>query len=190
MTTIVAFQGKHGAYSELACRQYFGDDVQTLPCQSFQATFDAIHSQQATHIMLPVENSLAGAVSPAYDLMIDYDLRVQGEEIVKVEHCMMAPAGTKLADVKRAISHWQALAQCAGTLDRLGIEMVNHADTAGSAKELAITKAPNTVALASELSAELYGLEILARDIQDQPNNYTRFFVLGSGDAFTKLSLS
>ncbi len=183
MTPIVAFQGEHGAYSEQACRQFFGVDVQTLPLSSFQNLFEAVHSGDATHIMLPVENSVAGTVTTAIDLLIDFDFSVIGEEIVKVEHCLMAPAGAKIGDVQRVMSHWQALAQCAKSFERMGIEMITHYDTAGAAKDLAHSQQANTAALASELSAELYNLNILARDLQDNPNNFTRFFVLGKNAA-------
>lgn len=179
---IVAFQGEHGAYSEQAVRQQFGVEVTTLPCRSFADIFAAVQTQTATYGLLPVENSLAGTVIPAYDELIDQDLRVIGEEIVHVKHCLMAPAGTKVEEVQRAISHHQALAQTAKTLARLGIEPVIHYDTAGAARDLAQSRAPHTAAIASELAAQTYGLEILVRDIQDEPGNYTRFFVLGRED--------
>lgn len=179
---VVAFQGEHGAYSEQAVRQQFGAEVTTLPCRSFADIFAAVQTQTATYGLLPVENSLAGTVIPAYDELIDQDLRVIGEEIVHVKHCLMAPAGTKVEELKRAISHHQALAQTAKTLARLGIEPVVHYDTAGAARDLAQNPQPHTAAIASELAAQTYGLEILVRDIQDEPGNYTRFFVLGRED--------
>ena len=182
MSIKVVFQGEPGAYSEQACRQFFGDDVDTLPRREFRDLFNAIRNQEATHVMLPVENSLAGTVIPAYDLLIDHDLRIQAEEIVKVEHCLMAPHGVELKDIKRVISHPQALAQCASTFQRMGLEPVTYYDTAGSAKDLANSKEPHTAALASALSAETYNLNILMRDLQDLPHNYTRFFVLGHED--------
>ena len=183
MTPIVAFQGVPGAYSQQACRQYFGDDVQTLPCQSFNDMFMSLHRSEVTHIMLPVENSVAGTVSTAYDTLSNHDFRVQGEEIVRVRHCLVAPEGVSLGDVKKAKSHWQALAQCEGTLYRMGIEPVNHLDTAGAAQEVAELQESDTAAISSELAAELYGLNVLARDLQDSLNNYTRFFVIGREDA-------
>lgn len=183
MTTIVAFQGEPGAYSEQAVRQFFGPDVQTFPCHSFAATFQAVRHNQATHIMLPVENSLAGTVINAYDQLIDHDLRIQGEEIVHVKHCLLAAPGTSVTDIKSARSHPQALAQCADKLQQMGIEPVSYYDTAGAARDLSANPEPHTAAIASALAAEHYGLTILVRDLQDLPDNYTRFFVLGSGDA-------
>lgn len=183
MEKVIAFQGEHGAYSEQAVRQHFGADAVSLPCRSFGEIFEAVHLGRATHGMLPVENSLAGTVVPAYDELIDQDLRVQADEIVHVKHCLMAPRGTKLADIVQAKSHPQALAQCARTLSRMGITAVPHYDTAGAARDLANEPEAGTAAIASALSAETYGLDILAADIQDEPGNFTRFFVLGREDA-------
>ena len=180
---IVAFQGEHGAYSEQAVRQHFGADVTSLPCRDFQGIFAAVQSGAATHGMLPVENSLAGTVIPAYDLLVDHDLRVQAEVVVRVEHCLMAAKGAKLSQIKRVISHHQALAQCDKTLRRMGIEPIIHYDTAGAARDLAANPEAGTAAIASELAAETYGLDVLARNVEDLDFNYTRMFVLGKGDA-------
>jgi prephenate dehydratase len=177
--TIVAFQGEPGAYSEQAVRQHFGTAVTALPCHSFSEIFTAVQDNRATFGMLPVENSLAGTVLPAYDLLIDHDLRVQAEVVVRVEHCLMAPAGTTLADVKRVKSHHQALAQCEQNLKRMGITPVEYYDTAGAARDLAANPEPETAAIASELAAQTYGLDILARNVEDLDFNFTRFFVLG-----------
>ena len=180
---IVAFQGEHGAYSEQAVRQHFGPMVTSWPCRDFQGIFAAVQSGRATHGMLPVENSLAGTVIPAYDLLVDHDLRVQAEVVVRVEHCLMAAKGVILDEIKRVISHHQALAQCDKTLRRMGLEPVIHYDTAGAARDLAKSPEPGTAAIASELAAETYGLDILVRNVEDLDFNYTRMFVLGKGDA-------
>lgn len=177
--TIVAFQGEPGAYSEQAIRQQFGPHVQTLPCRGFKEIFEVVHNGKADHGMLPVENSLAGTVIPAYDLLIDHDLHVQAETILRVEHCLMAPAGTGLTEIERVKSHHQALAQCEQTLRRLNIEPLIYYDTAGAARDLAEKPEPGTAVLASELAAETYALDILIRNVEDLDFNYTRFFVLG-----------
>jgi prephenate dehydratase len=179
---VVAFQGEPGAYSEQAVRQHFGAEVAALPCRGFREIFQAIQDGRAGHGMLPVENSLAGTVIPAYDLLIDHDLRLQAEVVLRVEHCLMAPAGVTLSDVKRVKSHHQALAQCEQTLRRLGMEPVEHYDTAGAARDLAAQPEPATAAIASELAAQTYNLEILARNVEDLDFNYTRFFVLGRNE--------
>ncbi len=178
--TIVAFQGELGAYSNQAIYQQFGPQTNVLPCVSFAGIFDAIHHDQATYGMLPVENSLAGTVIPAYDELIDHDLRIQAEVIFRVSHCLMAPPGATLNDIQRVRSHPQALAQCASTLRRLGLEPVNYYDTAGAARDLAAQPEPHTAAIASRLAAGIYGLDILLTGIEDEPFNYTRFFVLGT----------
>ncbi len=179
-TPIVAFQGEHGAYSEEAARRHFGAAADTLPCRTFLGIIEALQGGRAQYGMLPVENSLAGTVIPAYDLLIDYDLHIQAEFILRVEHCLMAPPGTTTAGVRRARSHHQALMQCEQTLRRMGIEPVEYYDTAGAARDLAADPQPNTAAIASALAAETYGLDILARNLEDQDFNFTRFFVLGS----------
>ncbi len=179
---IVAFQGEPGAYSEQAVRKHFGEDTRTLPCRSFVEVFEALHEGKASKGMLPVENSLAGTVIPAYDLLVDHDLSVQAEAIVRVEHCLMAPAGTKLSEIQQAKSHPQALSQCERTLTRLGIEPVIYYDTAGAARDLAANPEPGTAAIASELAAQTYNLEILVRNLEDLDFNFTRFFVLGKED--------
>lgn len=178
---IVAFQGEPGAYSEQAVRQYFGVDVEALPCRGFVDIFNALRDESATHGMLPVENSLAGTVIPAYDLLIDHDLHVQSEVVLRVEHCLMAQSGTKISDIKRVKSHYQALGQCEQTMRRMQIEPIVHYDTAGAARDLAAEPEPATAAIASELAAETYGLEILARNVEDEDFNFTRFFVLSYG---------
>ncbi|MFN2223613.1 MAG: prephenate dehydratase [Candidatus Promineifilaceae bacterium] len=179
---IVAFQGEAGAYSEQALRDYFGSEAVSLPCADFRGIFDAIHSGKAQRGILPVENSLAGTVSAAYDQLADHDLRIQGEVILRVEHCLMAPAGLKLQDIKRVKSHPQALAQCQQTLRRLGLEAVVHYDTAGAARDLAAHPEPGTAAIASALAARTYGLQILSHHFEDETLNYTRFFILGLSD--------
>jgi prephenate dehydratase len=178
---LVAFQGEAGAYSQQAARQFFGQEVSTLACRHFADLFSAVQDGRASHAVLPVENSLAGTVVPAYDQLLDHDLRVQGEVIVRVEHCLLAPPGSELGTIRRAISHPQALAQCEQTLRRLEIEPVSHYDTAGAARDLAQRPEVATAAIASRLAAETYGLAILARGIEDLPYNYTRFFILGEG---------
>ncbi len=181
-STIVAFQGEPGAYSEQAIHEHYGTETATLPCRTFTEVFDAVHNGTATQGMLPVENSLAGMVIPAYDVLVDHDLRVQAEVIVKVEHYLMAPAGTNFKDIVRVRSHHQALAQCEHTIIRMGIEPVDYYDTAGAARDLAMTPEAGTAAIASKLAATTYNLEILQHNVEDKDFNFTRFFVLGKID--------
>ncbi len=178
----VAFQGVLGANSELAILQHFGDAVDPLPTDVLTDLFAAIHSGKAHYGMLPVENALAGAVSQAYELLMESDLRIQAEVILHVHHSLLAPAGTPLDEVKFVRSHPQALAQCDAYLRRHRMKPMPWYDTAGSAADLAKDHEPNTGALATELAAKLYNLDVLESAIEDVPFNFTRFFVIGQDD--------
>ncbi|WP_119067697.1 prephenate dehydratase [Aggregatilinea lenta] len=180
---IVAFQGEHGAYSEEAIRRHFGPDAQTLPCESFTGIFQAVQRGDATYGMLPVENALAGTVAQSYELLMEYDFRVQAEVLLAIRHHLLAPEGIALDDVRRVKSHPQALAQCADTLQRRGWEPVATYDTAGAAHDLAEKPEPHTAVIASAFAGELYGLTTLESGIEDDPMNSTRFFVIGPDDA-------
>lgn len=182
MSTRVAFQGIQGAYSEQAIRQHFGDSVQVVPCRSFSELFQCIEAQHADHGLLPIENALVGTVPQSYELLMEHDLRVQGEVILHVRHALLAPPGTKLSDLQRVRSHPQALAQCEQFLRRHNLEAEPWYDTAGSARDLAAAPIPGVGAIASPLAAELYGLEVLEPNIEDAPFNFTRFFILGHDD--------
>jgi len=180
---VVAFQGIHGANSELAIRQHFGDAVGVYPCRTLSDRFEAIHrNNEIIYGLLPVENALAGAVSKAYELLMDSDFRIQADVILHVHYALLAQKGTKLSDLKYARSHPQALAQCERYLRRNNLEEVPWYDTAGSAKDLAEHPDPHTGAIAPELAGELYGLQVLDTKIEDVEFNYTRFFVLGNDD--------
>jgi prephenate dehydratase len=179
---VVAFQGIHGAYSEQAIRQHYGDTADVFPCPGLGELFDAIHSGQAKYGLLPIENALAGAVSQAYELLTDSDLRIQADVILHVHHALLAPPGTRLDDLKCVRSHPQALAQCEHFLRRHGMKATPWYDTAGAARDLAQEPVPETGAIASELAGQLYGLDIIATNTEDVMFNYTRFFVLGHDD--------
>ena len=179
----IAFQGERGAYSENAVLQFFGDKVQVKPCRDFKDVFDSVCARDTPHGVVPVENSLEGSVTQNYDLFLHYDLKVCGEIIVKIEHCLIANPGTSLENIKVVYSHPQALAQCRSFLEDFGRELVPTYDTAGSVKMLKEKGLDNAAAIASERAANFYGMQILANDIADNPENYTRFFVLSKEDA-------
>jgi len=179
--TRVAFQGVAGAYSEEAIRQFFGPEVEGVPCRTLDDVFAAVEDD-ADYGMLPVENAVAGSVFRSYELLMEHDLRIYAEVILRVRHTLLAPPGTQLADLQRVRSHPQALAQCQRYLGRHGLKAEPAFDTAGSARDLAADPEPGVAVIASALAAELYGLEILDRDIEDFPFNYTRFFVLALKD--------
>jgi prephenate dehydratase len=183
VTKRIAFQGIHGAYSEQAIRQHFGDGAEVVPCRTFSELFSCIESHEADHALLPVENAHAGTVSQSYELLMEHDLRVQGEVILHVRHALLAPPGTRLADLQRVRSHPQALSQCEQFIRRYGLEIEPWYDTAGSARDLAAAPIPGIGAIASSLAGELYGLDVIEPNIEDVPYNYTRFFLLGIEDA-------
>lgn len=180
--TIVAFQGEHGAYSEEAVRQHFGADVETMPCHAFEHIFDAVERGEADFGAVPVENSTAGSINKAFDLLLEHDLRVHGEILLRVHHCLLTTPGNA-GKIKEVRSHPQALAQCEGYMNRHGYTAVTWYDTAGSAKDLAAKPEEGVAVIASRLCAETYGLEIVETGIEDIQHNYTRFFVIGKGEA-------
>ncbi len=179
----VAFQGERGAYSESAVFQFFGADTEVKPCRDFKDVFDSVCTQETQFGIVPVENSLEGSVTQNYDLFLKYDLKVCGEVIVKIEHCLIANPGTALSDIKVVYSHPQALAQCRTFLEEFGRELIPTYDTAGSVKMLKEKGLRNAAAVASERAANLYGMHILVKDIADNPENYTRFFILSTEDS-------
>lgn len=176
----VAFQGERGANSEEAIQQFFGPDVETLPCRTFEDIFEAVESGAAQYAAQPIENSTAGSIDKAYDLLLDHDLRVWGETILRVRHALLAPPGTTEADIKRVRSHPQALAQCEHYIKNHGWIAETAYDTAGSARDLAASPEPNVAVIASRLAGKLYGLNELDYGIEDSYFNYTRFFILSN----------
>jgi prephenate dehydratase len=178
----VAFQGIHGAYSEQALRQHFGDAVEVRPCTEFNELFESLQGGKVDHAILPVENSVAGSVNGAYELLLEYDFRVQADIVLHVRHQLLAVPGTRIDSIRFVRSHPQALAQCERFLKRHKMQPIVWYDTAGSALDLSKDCAPHTAALASKLAADLYGLEVVEPDVEDMPFNFTRFFVLGHED--------
>ncbi len=180
--TKVTFQGVTGAYSEEAIRQYFGAEVETVPCHTLEEIFPIVENGDADYGMLPVENAVAGSVAGAYELLLERDLRINAEVILRVHHMLLAMPGTKRDDIQRVRSHPQALAQCQRYLSRHGLSPEPAFDTAGSARDLVAHPEPGIAVIASALAGELYDLEIIDRAIEDFHFNYTRFFVMGVND--------
>ncbi len=180
----IAYQGVPGAFSEQASLQ-FAPEGEAVGYGSFQEVFDATLAGKCDYACLPVENSLAGSINQTYDLLTDSVLHVVGEQIVRVHHNLMVKPGMKLADIRRVYSHPQALAQCQGFLTKHQLEAVTDFDTAGAAKLIAENGDEGKAAIASKRAAEIYGLEILKKNIEDFNFNYTRFFILGHHEAKT-----
>ena len=173
----IAFQGLPGAYSDLSCRTVF-PDMTTLPCPSFEDVFAAVHEGKAGLAMIPVENSVAGRVADIHHLLPDSGLHIIGEHFLRVNHQLLGVKGAKIGDLRTVHSHVHALSQCRNTLRTLGLTPVVHADTAGAAKELSEKRDRTMGAIASTLAAEIYGLDILRDNIEDEEHNTTRFLVM------------
>ena len=178
----VAFQGEIGAYSEIAVYKHFPPDARTIACKSFSDVFKSVEAGNADYGVVPIENSIEGSVNQVYDLFLEYDLKVCGEIILKIEHCLLANQNANLDSIKVVYSHPQALAQCSNFLERLGCKIIPTYDTAGGAKIVKERGTNDVAAIASERAAEIYGMKILARDISNTPDNYTRFLVISMED--------
>jgi prephenate dehydratase len=178
--TTVAFQGESGAYSEQAAFDFFGKDAQPIPRPSFDDVFDDVAAGKCDYGIVPVENSLGGSVHRNYDLFMRHDLHIVGEVIVRIRWYLYTLPGVQLGDIKRVMSHWQALAQTERSLDKLlpGAEREQVYDTAGSVKMLAEEQRRDTAAIAGIRARDLYGLPILMEGIEDDHTNFTRFIVL------------
>lgn len=173
----VAFQGERGAFSEAAAIAYFGA-IDPVPCRALAGVFDAVERSEADRGMVPVENSQAGSINEAYDLLARRSLHIVGEHNQRIEHCLMGLPGETLDSIRTVLSHPQALAQCDTFLARGGWETAATYDTAGSAQIVAQQRRPGVAAIASRHAAEIYGLQILAEGIETSPVNYTRFLAL------------
>lgn len=177
MTNRIAFQGEPGAYSHQACRKA-RPEMEAMPCRTFEDAIDAVKSGAADLAMLPVENSTYGRVADIHTLLPESGLHIIDEAFVRVHINLLAVPGTTLDQVTHAMSHTVLLGQCKSFLKEHGIHRITGADTAGSAKQVAETGNPATAALAAELAGEIYGLDVLARHIEDNHDNTTRFLIM------------
>ena len=177
MSKIVVYQGEPGAYSHMACQQYY-PDYEPVSCRSFAHAFDLVRAGSADIAMIPVENSLAGRVSDIYHLLPEGGLHIVSEHYLPVHHNLLALPGTKRAQIKTAYSHPMALSQVRHRLRDWGITPRNDLDTAGAAKRVAQSADKAIAAIASSLSAQIYGLEVLDANIEDETHNTTRFLAL------------
>jgi len=177
MTKRIAFQGELGANSHEACLAAY-PDYEPVPCATFEEAFDAVKSGRAELGMIPVENSIAGRVADVHHLLPSSGLKIIGERFKPIHFQLMVNPGVKLEEVKTAVSMPIALGQCRKTLKRMKLRTEGTGDTAGAAKMLAEHPDRTRAAVSPALAAEIYGLEILARDIEDEHHNTTRFLVM------------
>ena len=178
----IAFQGEPGANSDEACRAHF-PDYEPLPCPTFEEAFDQVRSGAAALGMIAVENSIAGRVADVHHLLPSSGLSIVGERFKPIRFQLMANRGVKVEDIKTVVSMPIALAQCRKVLKQLGVKLGSSGDTAGAARELSEHPDPTRAAVAPRLAAELYGLDILMADIEDEHSNTTRFLVMSKEPA-------
>lgn len=176
-TGVIAFQGELGAYSHEACHNA-RPNMTVLPCPTFEDVIEALRSGRADLAMLPVENSTYGRVADIHRMLPFSGLHIVDEAFVRVRIALMSVPGRKLADIRKVRAHLVLLPQSSRFLREHGIAGQAAADSAGAAAELAVSKAPNEGVLASEIAAEIHGLEVLARDIEDNAHNTTRFLIM------------
>ena len=182
----VVFQGAEGAYSQAAMHQYFGDRIDSFHVDTFRDAMIAIDEGSADYAVLPIENSTAGIVSEIYDLLVEFENYIVGEQIIKIEHCLMALPGTKLSDIKTVYSHPQSLMQSARYLNTYPWQQISMQNNAFAARKVAEEKDRTQAAIASEYAAKLYGLEILEKGVNQSSTNSTRFIIVTNQKIFLK----
>ena len=174
----IAFQGEKGAYSHLACLEVF-PNTNTVACSTFEETFQLARDNPEYKIVIPIENSLAGRVADIHYLIPKYKLQIHSEHFQKVTHNLLGIKGSRIESIKTVRSHSQAIGQCSKMISENKLIPIISADTAGSAKFISEKKDKTDSAIASELAAKIYGLEIIKSKVEDESGNVTRFFIMG-----------
>lgn len=173
----IVFQGENGANSHMACRSVY-PDYEAIPCATFEDCFSAMADGSADLAMIPIENSVAGRVADIHHLLPKSNLHIIGEYFMPIRFQLMAPKGASIDKLEKVQSHIHALGQCRNIIRELGLTAVVGGDTAGSARQVADLNDPTVAAFAPEMAAEIYGLDILRRDVEDAAHNTTRFVIL------------
>jgi prephenate dehydratase len=184
----VAIQGIRASFHEEAAFKYFGENIDTIECNSFKQTFEALKNDEADYVVMAIENSIAGSILPNYSLMMSYSFPVVGEVYVPIQLHLMALPGVKFENIKYVTSHPIAIRQCIDFFDEYPhLNIVESNDTAACAKRIRDEELTDTVAIANTLAAKLYGLDVLERRIESNKKNFTRFLILtGHENAKTK----
>jgi prephenate dehydratase len=173
----IAYQGEPGANSDMVCKEHY-PDWETLPCASFEDVFAAVEAGEADLAMIPIDNSIAGRVADIHHFLPRSDLHIVAEHFLRIQFALMALPGARLDDIKTVHSHVHALGQCRKVIREHGLRPVISGDTAGAAREVAEAGDPTMASISPPLAADIYGLEILASDVEDEEHNTTRFVVL------------
>ncbi|MGA8677143.1 MAG: prephenate dehydratase [Candidatus Acidiferrales bacterium] len=177
----IAFQGERGAFSEEAALKLLGAEIALVPCATFDMTFAAIRDGRADYVLAPMENSLAGSVHRSFDLLVESGLRIVGEVIIPIVHNLIVVPGARFEELTSVASHPVALAQCERFfMANSALRRVAAEDTAGSVREMMLAGDKSRAAIASRRAAEIYGAAILREHLEDDRENYTRFFLLAA----------
>ena len=177
----ISFQGVEGAYSHLAVQEFFPES-EPVPCKTFEIAISKAESEQVDFAMIPIENSAAGRVADIHRLLPKSDLHINYEHFQRVEHKLLIHPDSKIENIKKIISHEQALAQCSNKIQKLDFDILVGADTAGSAKNIYENKVLDTAAIASSLAADIYALKIVDESFANSKNNITRFYVMSKDE--------
>lgn len=182
----VVFQGAEGAYSQAAMTQYFGEQIQSFHVDTFRDAMSAIDEGSADFAVLPIENSTAGIVSEIYDLLVEFENYIVGEQIIQVRHCLLGVPGTKIEDIHTVYSHPQSLMQSSRFLAGYDWKQISMQNNAFAAQKVAEEGDRSQVAIASEYAAKVYGLEVLRRGVNQEQDNSTRFIIVTNQKIFRK----
>ena len=182
----VVFQGAEGAYSQAAMMQYFGDQINSFHVNTFREAMSAIDEGSADFAVLPIENSTAGMVSEIYDLLVEFENYIVGEQIIKIEHCLLGVPGSKIEDIKTVYSHPQSLMQSSKYLLNHDWRQISMQNNAFAARKVAEEGDKTQAAIAGELAGQIYGLEVLEKGVNQAENNSTRFIIVTNQKIFRK----
>jgi chorismate mutase/prephenate dehydratase len=184
----VVFQGVEGAYSQKATLAFFGSEVETSAVETWRDAMEAIAEGKADYAVLPIENSTAGIVAQNYDLLLEYDVSIVGEQVIRIQHALLANQGAELSDIKTVYSHPQALMQCSCYLEQTHSQWEKKAmrNTAEAALKVRNDKDISQAAIADIQNAEIYDLQVLEEAIQDNKDNETRFIIVSGEKKFLK----
>lgn len=182
----VVFQGAQGAYSQAAMVRYFGEQIDSIHVDTFRDAMSAIDEGSADFAVLPIENSTAGIVNEIYDLLVEFENYIVGEQIIKIEHCLLGVPGTRLSDIQTVYSHPQSLMQSSRYLDAHAWQQISMPNNAFAARKVAQDGQTGQAAIASEYAGKVYGLEVLAKPVNNVSSNSTRFIIVTNQKIFQK----